>query len=339
MVLLWSGNVSDENDAFQLLHIMDIVRFWAESIYKPIICACLRRIHDLRQEAIPTSLEQTTWSLQFDLKRETPPWLFTRMEDNEQRLVSASRKLNKQNLSRASSTLSSISQRSVTWAQTQTISRSIPQPFRRRLRSTKRQLMLPESEQYNWFLDRSCDRGDHIMIRLRANGEMFSPVIFFDPPEVTLEDWHDLTFMRILHNEKHRYPHQVSKAARMYEPLSRHIWPCRHKILHYIEPDAQLCIVLSLDHSQYSQRIEKEEDEKLFEPIEDLLNLDDLLQSFRGANDRWCSCGRLPNESNSRWIQCSNARCALEWYHRECVGLDVIHVSSSPNLGSQRSRI
>lgn len=79
MVSLWDGKVADEQKAFQLLHIMDIIRFWAESVYKPIVCTCLRRVEAIRLENAPSSLEDTLWDSQAKIDEDNPAWLFHRI--------------------------------------------------------------------------------------------------------------------------------------------------------------------------------------------------------------------------------------------------------------------
>ena len=76
MVVLWSGRLEDLDSALQLLYIVDIIRFWAEHTYKPIIGACLSRLEAIKAGRPPKPLANTLWQSQIPLNKEITPWLF-----------------------------------------------------------------------------------------------------------------------------------------------------------------------------------------------------------------------------------------------------------------------
>ena len=78
---LWSGNVPDKNKALQLLWIIDIIKFWAQYTYKPMIGACVAlKAHLDKQEKTPLEeqeglhLEYTLWKYHITLNEENTPW-------------------------------------------------------------------------------------------------------------------------------------------------------------------------------------------------------------------------------------------------------------------------
>ena len=83
MVLLWTGKITDKHRAFQLLYNIDIIRFWAECTYKPIICTCLRRSEELRLRKTLAPLEDTIWGSQITMNKANTPWLFYRRDADE----------------------------------------------------------------------------------------------------------------------------------------------------------------------------------------------------------------------------------------------------------------
>ena len=59
MVHLWSGVSKDEESALQLLSIVDLIRFWVDYTYKPLIGACISRLEAMKASKKPTPLDST----------------------------------------------------------------------------------------------------------------------------------------------------------------------------------------------------------------------------------------------------------------------------------------
>ena len=72
--MLWSGRCEDPDSSLQLLQIMDIVRFWAEYTYKPMIGACLSRLQAMISVGKMVPLQRTLWSSRIALNEANTPW-------------------------------------------------------------------------------------------------------------------------------------------------------------------------------------------------------------------------------------------------------------------------
>ena len=56
MVHLWSGVSKGTESALQLLSIVDLIRFWVDYTYKPLIGACISRLEAMKANKEPTPL-------------------------------------------------------------------------------------------------------------------------------------------------------------------------------------------------------------------------------------------------------------------------------------------
>lgn len=56
---LWSGDSANDDDALQLLYIIDIITLWGEHKYKPFAGACIHRLLTKLENEVPPPLEQT----------------------------------------------------------------------------------------------------------------------------------------------------------------------------------------------------------------------------------------------------------------------------------------
>lgn len=100
------------------------------------------------------------------------------------------------------------------------------------------------------------------------------------------------------------------------------MWFCAGEKLSRVKAEAQFCAIMPLDPKQYERRPFIKEEQKLFEPIEELLNVGGFLYRFERANDLWCKCRCYWNEYSTNMIQYDNTQCTIEWFHKRCVGLD-----------------
>src|SRR5947207_746188 len=73
---IWSGDTRYEDEALQLLYIIDIVAIWAEHNYKPFIGCCISRLRaKWKGESFPPD-NSTLLSAQIEISRINFPWLF-----------------------------------------------------------------------------------------------------------------------------------------------------------------------------------------------------------------------------------------------------------------------
>lgn len=157
---------------------MDIMRFWAEYIYKPIICTCLRRLEDmtLYQEA-PLSLDNTLWRSRINIDDDAPPWFSHRVNAEDRAFLSTVATSRSSKPSRVTSDPHSSARRLSSKTLEVPSEGNASEVLRKRRASPKHRPMVPESEQYNWVLDSSSDQGDHVMIRIDAKGEKLPPIV------------------------------------------------------------------------------------------------------------------------------------------------------------------
>ena len=321
MVLLWTGEITDKHKAFQLLYIIDIIRFWAEYTYKPIVCTCLRRLDEIRQGRPPAPLERTIWDSQITINEANTPWLFYRRNADEatfnsERAASMETTLDGYLLPPSKAQRPSIDQSG-------SPSRKSAKAKRLTGQATKKSIpLIPASEKYNWLLDRSIYKNNHVVIRINRQGLRLRPLILFDDTKWQIENTQDSRRMKILKQERLRYTPDVQTGFTCDKRSSKYLWSCGPNTLRHINQDTQFCVIIPLNRKAYCKQPVKSVDQQLFEPIEALLHVGILLADFEAAAKKWCHCERLTNKYNPAMIQCGNSRCHLQWYHKECVDLD-----------------
>ncbi len=322
MVLLWTGKITDKHRAFQLLYNIDIIRFWAECTYKPIICTCLRRSEELRLRKTLAPLEDTIWGSQITMNKANTPWLFYRRDADEATFNDVGTASIETPLNGYLSPPSSKAQRPYI-DQGGSPSRK---PSNRKIsngQATKNPIsVIPASEEYNWLLDRSIGTHDHMMIRINRRGRILRPFILFDDTESQIENTQDSKCKMILKQERLRYTPDVRTGFTCDKRSRKYLWSCRRSTLDYIYEGTQFCAIVPLNKMAYCDQPVKNAEQQLFEPIEALLHVGMLLASFEAVARQWCECQRLVNGYEPGMIQCGNARCHLQWYHKECVELD-----------------
>ena len=321
MVLLWSGEITDKHKAFQLLYIIDIIRFWAEYTYKPIVCTCLRRLDELRQGRPPAPLEHTIWDSQIEINEANTPWLFYRRNAdeatfNDERAAGVGTTLDVYSSPPSEAQRPSIDQSG-------SPSRKPTKAKRLNGQATKISIpVIPASEEYNWLLDRSICKKDHVVIRIDRQGRRLRPLILFDDTEWQIKNTHDSKCMKILEQERLRYTPDVGTGFTCDERSRKYLWSCSPNTLGHIYEDTQFCAMIPLNRKAYCKQPVRSVEQQLFEPIEALLHVGVLLANFEAAAKRWCHCERLQNGYEPNMIQCGNAGCHLQWYHKQCVDLD-----------------
>ena len=322
MVLLWTGKITDKHRAFQLLYNIDIIRFWAECTYKPIICTCLRRLEELRLRETPAPLEDTIWDSQITMNKANTPWLFYRRDADEATFNDAGTASMENPLDGYLSTPSSKAQRpSIDQSRS-----PLRKPTNRQSsngKATKNSIpVIPASEEYNWLLDRSFGTHDHVVIRIDRRGRRLRPLILFDDTKWQIENTQDSKCKMILEQERLRYTPDVRTGFTCDKRSVKYLWSCRGSTLKYIYESTQFCAIIPLNKIAYCNQPVKDVEQQLFEPIEALLHVGMLLASFEAVAEQWCKCQRPANGYEPGMIQCGNARCHLQWYHKECVNLD-----------------
>ena len=322
MVLLWTGKITDKHRAFQLLYIIDIIRFWAECTYKPIICTCLRRLEELRLRTDPAPLVDTIWDSQITMNEVNTPWLFYRRNADEAAFNDAGTASTGTTLDGHLSPPSSKTQRP-SIRQSRSPSRKPPNTKSSNGQATKNSVtVIAASEEYNWLLDRTICANDHVMIRIDRQGRMLRPFILFDDTKWQIENTQDSKCKMILEQERLRYQPNVRTGFICDTQSRKYLWSCARSTLNYTYEGTQFCAIAPLNKMAYGKQPVKNVEEQLFEPIEALLHVGILLASFEEVTKQWCKCQRLVNGYEAGMIHCGNTRCHLQWYHKECVDLD-----------------
>ena len=322
MVSLWTGKITDKHKAFQLLYNIDIIRFWAEYTYKPIICTCLRRLEELRLRETPAPLEKTIWDSQITINEANTPWLFHRRDADEATFNDARAASTETPSAPFLSPPSSKSKRS-SIDQSRSPSRKPSNKRSSNGPATKNSTpVIPASEEYNWLLDRSFGTHDHVIIRISRRGHILRPWILFDDTKWQIENTQNPKCKMILEQERLRYTPCVRTGFTCDKGSDKYLWSCRRSTLDHIHEDTQFCAIIPLNKMAYCDQPVKNVEQQLFEPIEALLHVGMLLASFEAVARQWCVCQRLVNGYEPGMIQCGNAQCDLQWYHKECVDLD-----------------
>ena len=161
-----------------------------------------------------------------------------------------------------------------------------------------------------------------MMIRINRRGRILRPFILFDDTESQIENTQDSKCKMILEQERLRYTPDVRTWFTCDKRSRKYLWSCRRSTLDYIYEGTQFSAIFPLNKMVYCDQPVKNAVQQLFEPIEALLHVGMLLASFEAVARQWFECQRLVNGYEPGMIQCGNARCHLQWYHKECVELD-----------------
>ena len=321
MVHLWSGVLQGENSALQLLCIVDLIRFWVDYTYKPLIGTCISRLKAMKACRPLPPLDSTLWRLRIPVDREHTPWVFSQRR-----------------LKRSSSAIRSTDNLAVPpRGNSRGHSPSSRQSLRPEHRSSSRrehrsptpadeQFVMPEKDDFNWLLDRDPGVGDLILIRVSETGEIMIPVIINSTGRLVgarrkpLVDWNDDGFNAVIADECRGHHSKIASIFRKDKHGRDYLWQCYQSKGSRIRRRAQFSIILPVNVVSYGQQNPKSLGTPLFEPLESLFRLQDLLGKIDRANKKWCSCGRQKNEYSPPMVQCRRALCDISWFHKKCVG-------------------
>ncbi|KAL9128656.1 MAG: hypothetical protein Q9217_002716 [Psora testacea] len=220
LVKLWSGGSDDLDSAFQLLYIIDIIRFWAIYAYKPIIGTCLSRLQAIKAGESPTPLEDTLWKSQIALNPANTPFFFKSRSSFEALLNSfwAKKALEPEPLQRASDYDSLLPPGSRSMPNSRRSSRARSQGDAAFVCRTRG---IDEMEKFNWILDRDPGYGEILLVRVDRSGKRQSPIVFFDSSQLD-ENLDDEDIQSILEDERQRHDPDVRpryRESKLFEPL------------------------------------------------------------------------------------------------------------------------
>ena len=320
MVHLWSDVTKDEDSALQLLCIVDLIRFWVDYTYKPLIGTCISRLEAKKACRPPTPLDSTLWKLRIPIDREQTPWVFSqrRLKGSS----SSSRSTEKLGVPpRRSSRGQSTSRRQSLRPENQ----PSQQRGHRSPTPAVEQFVMPERNDFNWLLDRNPGEEDLILIRVGANGEIMRPVIIYSTSRLVGEkqmptvDWNDDSFNAVIADERPGNHPKIVSTFRDNRRDQDYLWQCYRSKESLICREVQFSIIVPVSAVSYLQQNPKSQGTQLFEPLESLFELHSLLGKIERANKRWCSCGSQRNEYSPPMVQCRNALCDIRWFHKACV--------------------
>ena len=321
MVILWSGRSEDVDCAFQLLYIVDIIRFWAEHTYKPTIGTCLSRLQAKKAGESPVPFEDTLWKSQITLNEANTPWFFNRRSYEARSASPSANWRSELSLLERSSDRSSSDQPPLLRTPLLTSRKSSQRRYQRDTTPVGNNYVIPEIDSYNWILDRDPGHGDLLLIRIHKSGKKLRPIVFFESVRWT-DDWNDPEFNSILADEMKRHHSNILPRFTLDRKGHDYLWQCGRSKFNYIRRETQFCAILPLDRTEHNPKCPQPEERQLFEPLESLFGIPDLLAEIDHAYKRWCCCNCVLNEHSKSMIQCNNAKCELGWYHKKCVGLD-----------------
>ena len=319
MVHLWSGVSKGEDSALQLLCIVDLIRFWVDYTYKPLIGTCISRLKAMKAGRLPPLLDNTLWMLRIPVNWENTPWFFD--QRHLKRLSSPSRSTDNLEIpphwsSRGRSPSSRQSLRPENRSSSRREHRS-PTP-------ADEQFVLPEKDHFNWLLDRDPGAGDLILLRVSETGKILRPVIIYSTSRLIggrqkpTIDWEDDGFNAVIADERRGHRPQINSIFREDQSGRDYLWQFYRSKGSLIRREVQFSIILPVSIVSYRQQNPNPQGSQLFEPLESLFRLQDLLGKIEQANKKWCSCGRPNNGFSPPMVQCCNALCDIGWFHKEC---------------------
>ena len=320
MVHLWSGVSKGEDSALQLLCIVDLIRFWVDYTYKPLIGTCISHLKAMKACRPPPPLDSTLWMLRIPVNWEHTPWLFS--QRRLKRLSNSIRSTDNLGVPpRGSSRGRSPSSRQSLRPENRSSSRRehrSPTP-------ADEQFVMPEKDDFNWLLDRDPGADDLILLRVSETGKILRPVIIYSTSRLIggrqkpTIDWEDDVFNAVIADERRGRRPKITSIFREDQSGRDYLRQFYRSKESLIRREVQFSIILPVSVASYRQQKPKSQGSQLFEPLESLFGLQDLLGKIEQANKKWCSCRRLKNEYSPPMVQCCNALCDIGWFHKECV--------------------
>lgn len=179
-----------------------------------------------------------------------------------------------------------------------------------------------EKDDFNWLLDRDPGEEDLILIRVSETGKIEEPVIINSTSRLIggkPVDWEDDSFNAVVKDERRRLHPDIGPIFKVDEDGNDYLRQCYRSKEHWIHRGVQFSIILPVNVLAYGQQNPASQGAQLFEPLESLFRLQDLLGKIERAKKKWCSCGRRRNDYRPHMVQCRNAFCDISWFHKKCV--------------------
>jgi hypothetical protein len=170
---------------------------------------------------------------------------------------------------------------------------------------------IPERDGFIWLTHRGLRGADLLVVRVNTGGSVLPPLVIFNS-----SNWKSLDFEHIIREERARMPQNVGTAFRYSKDHISVLQKCFSATNGYCTmPEIQFCAILPLNRRR---TIDDTNAQKDFQPLEQLLGLQTLLDAAQRKNELWCVCQK-PESGNM--ILCDATKCTIGWYHNECVGL------------------
>ena len=185
---------------------------------------------------------------------------------------------------------------------------------------------MPEKDDFNWLLDRDPGAGGLILVRVSETGAIMIPVIIYSTGRLVGErrkptvNWNDDGFNVVIADECRGHRSKLASISRKDKQGRDYLWQCYQSKGSRIRRRTQFSIILPVNAVSYCQHNPKSQGTQLFEPLESLFRLQDLLGKIDRAKKKWCSCGRQRNGYSPPMVQCHRALCDISWFHKKCVG-------------------
>ena len=278
MVHLWSGVSKGEDSALQLLCIVDLIRFWVDYTYKPLIGTCISHLKAMKARGPPPPLDSTLWMLRIPVNWEHTPWLFS-----QRRLKRSSSSIRSTDnlgvpppgISRGRSPSSRQSLRPE--------NRSSSRREHRSLTPADEQFVMPEKDDFNWLLDRDPGAEDLILLRVSETGKILRPVIIYSTSRLISGrqkptiDWEDDVSNAVIADEQRGRRPKITSIFREDQSGRDYLRQFYRSKGSLIRREVQFSIILPVSVVSYRQQKPKSQRSQLFEPLESLLRRKDIL--------------------------------------------------------------
>ena len=221
------GSSKDEQSAIQLLSIVELIRFWVDYTYKPLIGTCISRLEAIKAGTQPTPLDSTLWNLRIPIDKEQTPWFFSQ------------RRLKVSSIPIGSTDNLEIPPHGRRRGHSASSRQSLqpenqPSPRRDHRSPTPagEQFVMPEKDDFNWLLDRDPGEEDLILIRVSETGKIMRPVIIYSTSRLVGErqmrpvDWKDDDFKAVVADERRGHHPQIVSIFRKNRQGRDYLWEC-----------------------------------------------------------------------------------------------------------------
>ena len=257
-VELWSGNVSDKNQALQLLWIVDIVKFWAEYTYKPMIAACLARLKAQVDRRAEVPLKETLWQSHIPLNKETTPWFFHPAD------LARHRKSQAHNSSLSVDSRPKLKPKSFSDQHSPGSPETAPNQILHRRPTLDEQ----QIDDFTWLRDRDPGVSDLLVIRIGREGKIDKPLVLLDCTDSS-SSWAAYFGKTLSHAGVDVGP--IKGPGGVY--LLR-------KYRGFFSSDHQFCAIMPLEPRLYQAQRRKPNESTIFGPLEKLLDLDGFYRIY-----------------------------------------------------------